>query len=136
MAEPGRERRAADLTPAVIVAENLRRLKEERGLSLSEIARRAEIHRTHVSLILRGRRMVQIDTVVKLAGALDAEPADLLARTAWVPAGEGPPRPGRAPAPGRYQLTSPLRSGCQEESGARQTQQPESQSQQGRGQPQ
>ncbi len=80
------DRADIDLTPAVIVAENLRRLKQERGLSLSEIARRAEIHRTHVSLILRGKRMIQIDTVVKLAGAVEADPADLLARIAWRPA--------------------------------------------------
>lgn len=77
-----------DLTPAVLLAENVLRLKDARGLSLSEIARRAEIHRTHVSLILRGKRMIQIDTVVKLAGALDAEPGELLTGIAWV-YGEG-----------------------------------------------
>jgi transcriptional regulator with XRE-family HTH domain len=68
-----------------MMAENIKRLKQERGLSLSQIADRAEIHRTHVSLILRGKRMVQIDTIVKLAGALEAEPADLLRGIVWVP---------------------------------------------------
>ncbi len=73
-------------TPAQMMAENIRRLKQERGVSLSEIARHAEIHHTHVSLILRGKRMVQIDTIVKVVGALEAEPADLLRGIVWVPA--------------------------------------------------
>jgi len=79
------------------LAENVMRLKDARGLSLSEIARRAEIHRTHVSLILRGKRMIQIDTVVKLAGALEAEPGELLTGIAWVPGERG--------VGGRYVLT-------------------------------
>ena len=98
------DRTLVDLTPAVVVGENLLRLKRDRGLSLSQIARRAEIHRTHVSLIIRGRRMVQIDTVVKLAGALEAQPADLLRGVAWVPGIEGRPRTRGPITPGRYQL--------------------------------
>ena len=85
-----------EATPAQVLAQNLRRLRRERGLSLSQVAERAEIHRTHVSLILRGKRMVQIDTVVKLAGALGVGPGELLAGIAWVP-GEGPSR-------GRFRL--------------------------------
>jgi transcriptional regulator with XRE-family HTH domain len=81
----------------VLLAENAMRLKERSGLSLTKIAERAEIHRTHVSLILRGKRMVQIDTVVKLAGALEAEPGELLAGIGWVPGERG--------FGGRYVLT-------------------------------
>jgi transcriptional regulator with XRE-family HTH domain len=99
-----------DLTPAVVVAENLRRLKHERGRSLSEIARRAEIHRTHVSLILRGKRMIQIDTVVKLAGAVDVEPGELLRGIAWVPSpsAERPLHPGEPYSPGWYRAREPM----------------------------
>jgi transcriptional regulator with XRE-family HTH domain len=128
------ERSLVDLTPAVIVAENAARLKRERGISLSEIARRAEVHRTHVSLILRGRRMVQIDTVVKLAGALEAEPADLLAGIAWMPGDKGPRRPGAPPSPGRYQLTSARPAVIHERMSRRQTQDPRGQRQPGKGQ--
>jgi transcriptional regulator with XRE-family HTH domain len=99
------DRTLADLTPAVVLGENLRRLKERRGLSLSQIAARAEVHRTHVSLIIRGKRMVQIDTVVKLAGALEAEPADLLAGIVWMPGSEGPRHPWQPYVRGRYQLS-------------------------------
>jgi transcriptional regulator with XRE-family HTH domain len=103
------EGRGGDPRPARTLAANLRRLKAERGISLSQIAARAEIHRTHVSLILRGRRTVQIDTVVKLAGALDAEPGELPQGIAWVPSpsAERPLRHGEPYAPGWYWLTEP-----------------------------
>jgi transcriptional regulator with XRE-family HTH domain len=68
---------------------NLERLSAERGLSQPELAARAEIHRSHLTLILAGERMVQLDTLVKLAGALDVSPADLLVGVEWVSDGEG-----------------------------------------------
>ena len=73
-------------TPAQMMAENIRRLKQERGVSLSEIARHAEIHHTHVSLILRGKRMVQIDTIVKVIGATRSRARRPAAGIVWVPA--------------------------------------------------
>ena len=81
------------------LALNLSRCKREKGLSLTEIAERAEIHRTHVGLLLRGRRLVRIDTVVKLAAALDVPPSALLEGVRW--------RPSRGPdSPGRFEPTS------------------------------
>lgn len=68
---------------------NLDRLISERGLTPAELAARAEIHRSHLTLILAGERMVQLDTLVKLAGALDVSAADLLAGVEWVSDGEG-----------------------------------------------
>jgi transcriptional regulator with XRE-family HTH domain len=68
---------------------NLERLIAERGLSAAELAARAEIHRSHLTLILAGERMVQLDTLVKLAGALGASPADLLDGVNWVSDGHG-----------------------------------------------
>lgn len=73
---------------------NLARCKRARGMSLTEIAERAEIHRTHVGLLLRGKRLVRIDTVVKLATALDVPPSALLEGVRWRPP-EGPKSPGR-----------------------------------------
>jgi transcriptional regulator with XRE-family HTH domain len=48
-----------------------------------------DIHRSHLSLILSGDRVVQLDTLVKLAGALGVEPAELLSGVRWVSDGKG-----------------------------------------------
>lgn len=50
-----------------------------------EVAAAAGVHRSHLS----GARAVQLDTMVKLAGALGVEPAQLLAGVGWVPDGRG-----------------------------------------------
>ena len=68
---------------------NLDRLSAERGLSPAELAARAEIHRSHLTMILAGERMVQLDTLVKLAGALEVPPERLLEGVEWVSDGRG-----------------------------------------------
>lgn len=80
-------------------AANLARHKQEKGLSLTQIAERAEIHRTHLGLLLRGGRVVRIDTVLKLSAALEIAPGALLEGVRWVPA-------ERHRAPGRFEATS------------------------------
>lgn len=70
-------------------AANLGRAMAEKGLSVEQVADRAEIHTGHLCLILRGKRMVQLDTLVKLAGALDLPPERLLEGVEWVPDGRG-----------------------------------------------
>jgi transcriptional regulator with XRE-family HTH domain len=72
---------------------NLARLKRERGLSLSDLSDRAGMHRTHIGLLLRGKRVARIDTVIKLASALSVPPGALLEGIAWEPPG-GQERPG------------------------------------------
>jgi transcriptional regulator with XRE-family HTH domain len=67
----------------------LERLMEARAMTPAEVAARADIHRSHLSLILAGERMVQLDTLVKLAGALSVSPAELLAGVRWVSDGRG-----------------------------------------------
>jgi transcriptional regulator with XRE-family HTH domain len=71
------------------LASNLERAIAEKGLSVAAVADRAEIHSGHLCLILRGKRMVQLDTLVKLAGALEVSPGDLLAGVTWVSDGRG-----------------------------------------------
>jgi transcriptional regulator with XRE-family HTH domain len=66
-------------------AANLARLKCERGLSLTQISERAGIHRTHLGLLLRGGRLARIDTIAKLAFALDVPPSALLDGVCWKP---------------------------------------------------
>ncbi|MBS1881205.1 MAG: helix-turn-helix transcriptional regulator [Actinobacteria bacterium] len=63
---------------------NLERLIAERGLTPAAVADRADVHRSHLSLILAGKRTVQLDTMVKLAGALEVSPPRLLAGVEWV----------------------------------------------------
>jgi transcriptional regulator with XRE-family HTH domain len=71
------------------LALNVSRLMEERELSPARVAERAGIHRSHINLILRGERMVRLDTLVKLAGALEVAPERLLDGVAWVADGRG-----------------------------------------------
>jgi transcriptional regulator with XRE-family HTH domain len=52
-------------------------------LSQAETARRASLHRTLVSLLERGERLPQLDTIVKLAGAVESQPCELLEGMCW-----------------------------------------------------
>jgi DNA-binding XRE family transcriptional regulator len=63
--------------------ENLRRLRRRAGMSQEELAERADLHRTQIGLIERGLRVGRIDTLIKLASALDASPLELLEGIHW-----------------------------------------------------
>jgi transcriptional regulator with XRE-family HTH domain len=63
--------------------ENLIRLRNRVDLSQEQTAKRAGLHITEVSLLERGLRLPRLDTVVKLAGAIEAEPCELLAGMIW-----------------------------------------------------
>lgn len=62
---------------------------EHGRISQEALGERAEIHRTQVSMIETGRRMPLLETFVKLAGALDRSPGDLLGPIRWVPGSPG-----------------------------------------------
>ncbi len=72
-------------------AANLRSARKGRGLSQEALAVRASLHRTQIGLLERGARMPRIDTLIKLAIALDCDPADLIAGIEWRPAKVGDP---------------------------------------------
>jgi transcriptional regulator with XRE-family HTH domain len=59
-------------------ARNLVAARAHRGLSQEELADRAGMHRTAVSLLERRGRDPQLETIVKLARALGVKPAALL----------------------------------------------------------
>jgi transcriptional regulator with XRE-family HTH domain len=61
------------------------------------VAERAGIHRTQMSALENGRQMPMLETVVRLAGAVDLSPGELLGPIRWVPASRGDP--------GRFILT-------------------------------
>jgi transcriptional regulator with XRE-family HTH domain len=68
---------------------NLRRIRNERGYSQEGLAFRAEVHRTEVSLLERGKRDPGVNMTLRLAGALGVDPGELLAGAAFVPSEDG-----------------------------------------------
>lgn len=65
--------------------ENLTRCRKQAGISQEEVGLHASLHRTEVSILERGSRIPRIDTLVKLAGALEISPCDLLDGIVWRP---------------------------------------------------
>jgi transcriptional regulator with XRE-family HTH domain len=95
-------------------ARNLFELRRAADLSQEELAFRATIHRTQISLMESGGRLPRLDTLVKLAGALECSVAELTVGMAWEPSfntpggmriaptdrvAEGPARRGRPTSP-------------------------------------
>jgi len=64
---------------------NLSRLREQAGITQEEIAFRASLHRTEIGLLERGGRLPRIDTLAKLAGALEVPSSSLLDGIEWTP---------------------------------------------------
>ena len=56
----------------------LREVRDSKGLSQEALADAAGLHRTHVSLIERGHRSVRLETLERLAIALNVQPSELL----------------------------------------------------------
>ena len=63
-----------------IVAQNLRRLRQDRGLSQEELAGQAELNRNYVGMIEREENAPTVDTLEVLARVLKVEPEELLKR--------------------------------------------------------
>jgi transcriptional regulator with XRE-family HTH domain len=66
-----------DLRPNL--AQNLRRLRSVRGLSLSEVARRSEVARATLTALESAKGNPTVDTLAALADVLGVEAGDLLA---------------------------------------------------------
>lgn len=66
-------------------AENLVRLRHARKLSQEELAARASVHRTQISLMESAKRLPRLDTLVKLAGALEVDLPRLVEGISWEP---------------------------------------------------
>lgn len=75
----------ASMGAAKCFAQNLVTHRKRAGLSQEELGFRASLHRTEIGQLERGTRLAQIDTLVKLAGALSLPPGDLLKGMAWRP---------------------------------------------------
>ena len=88
----------------------LRDLRIERGLTQAELAGRAGVSKSMLSLYERGKQRPQLDTLERLLDALDVGLADLVTRlqaspSGHIPAGRRGPRRAapRGPAPRRLQ---------------------------------
>jgi transcriptional regulator with XRE-family HTH domain len=64
-------------------AKNLVSRRRQTDFSQVEIAERSGLHRTQISLLERGLRVPQLDTIVQVAAGVEAEPCDLLVGMAW-----------------------------------------------------
>jgi transcriptional regulator with XRE-family HTH domain len=65
---------------------NLIRCRTAADLSQGSLGLLAELHSTAIGLLERGERLARIDTVVRLAGALEVDSCELLAGITWTPA--------------------------------------------------
>ena len=74
-------------------AENLIAFRGRKGLSQAALARRGDLHLTEIGLLERALRLPRLDTIVKLAGAFEVEPCELLTGMAWR-LGEASQHPG------------------------------------------
>ncbi len=72
----GRTQRAR--RAAVELGARVRREREATGLSQLRFAERVGLHFTYISDVERGRRNVSLDTIVRLAAALDVDAGDLV----------------------------------------------------------
>jgi transcriptional regulator with XRE-family HTH domain len=63
--------------------ETLKRTRIRLRLSQDELAGRASLHRTEIAKLEGGARIPRLDTIVKLAGGLEASPCELLDGMAW-----------------------------------------------------
>jgi transcriptional regulator with XRE-family HTH domain len=59
--------------------EAIRRFRTERGLTQEKLAQASDLTTNYVSDIERGRTMVSLNTILKLAYGLDRAPVDLIA---------------------------------------------------------
>lgn len=61
-----------------IVAKNIKTLRLVKDLSQEELADKANLHRTYISLLERKKKNVSIKILEKIANALEVEISDLI----------------------------------------------------------
>ncbi len=59
-------------------ADNLRKIRLEKGLSQEALADLAGLHRTYIGSVERGERNISIDNIERLSAALGCRVTDLL----------------------------------------------------------
>lgn len=77
---------------------NLVQARRSAGLSQEQLAFLADLHRTEIGMLERGTRLARIDSLIKLCGALEIRPDELLDGVEWQP---GTPQLGQFRERGR-----------------------------------
>jgi transcriptional regulator with XRE-family HTH domain len=70
------------------VGRNLRRYRLQRGLSQEAMARVLDVHRTYMGGVERGERNLTLNSLERIAAAIDVDPLALLATDPTDVAGE------------------------------------------------
>lgn len=70
---------------ACAIGRNVASRRREAGMSQGDVGEAAELHPTAVGLIERGERSAQVNSLVRIAGALEVEPGELLEGIYWKP---------------------------------------------------
>jgi len=84
--------RRVDRAAAERLGRNVLKARRQAGFSQEELGAMACLHRTEIGFVESGQRLPRVDTLIKLASALDVDAAELLAGVEWIiPA---PARPG------------------------------------------
>lgn len=60
-----------------VLGKNVRRLRLERELTQEQLAGLAGLHPTRISFVETGAREARLDTITRLAFALDVEPGEM-----------------------------------------------------------
>lgn len=66
------------IDPKIILARNIRRLRQEIAISQEELAARAQLHRTYISSVERHERNVSLENIFRIAEALGVPAPELL----------------------------------------------------------
>lgn len=61
-----------------VIASNIKKLREERGLSQEKLAAESGLHRTYIGMIERCEKNVTVVSLEKIASALNVEIIELI----------------------------------------------------------
>jgi transcriptional regulator with XRE-family HTH domain len=75
--------------PESALGQRIDQLRRASGLSVEELANRADLDRSQLESLLHGVQDVGIFVLIRLAGALGVEPGEILDTVTWVPRRDG-----------------------------------------------
>jgi transcriptional regulator with XRE-family HTH domain len=64
-----------------MLGEEIRRAREEAGLSQEELADKAQLHRTYISLLERNKKSPTVAVLARIAVALGLQASELIQRS-------------------------------------------------------